>query len=103
MSSKERQQEILRILLSRRRETMRNLAEELRVTQRTIANDITALTLSYPIETTRGHCGCVRLADWYRPSRQHLCPEQIRALEEAAPLLQGKSRQALLSILEQFR
>ena len=69
MTANERRAEIIRILAGRRRETMRQLACELGVTSRTIYNDIIALTVDHPIETIRGNGGCVKLADWYHPSK----------------------------------
>jgi predicted DNA-binding transcriptional regulator YafY len=72
----ERRAEIVRILVCRRQETMGRLARELDVTDRTIRNDITVLSVDYPLETVRGNGGCVRLADWYYPHKTVLTQEQ---------------------------
>ena len=102
MNAAERQQAIANILVHRRQETMENLAAEFGVSRRTIVSDITALTCSLPIESVRGHHGGVRLADWYRPHRQTLSPEQAGALRRAATRAEGEEKRLLLSVLAQF-
>ena len=62
---------------------MQVLAAELgRVTDRTIRNDILVLTAEYPLETSRGNGGGVRIADWYHPHKNILSQEQISVLEQ---------------------
>ena len=102
MNSAERQHAIATVLIHRRHETMANLASEFGVARRTVVNDIAAITCSLPVQTARGNSGGVTLADWFRPHRSTLCPEQAAAIRKAAPLLTGEDRQALLSILYQF-
>ena len=82
MTMNERRAEIIRILTARRKDTMRQLAEELGVTMRTIRSDILVLTVDYPLETQRGHGGCVKVADWYHPHRSILSDEQQRVLKQ---------------------
>ncbi|OLR55074.1 hypothetical protein BHK98_02725 [Hornefia porci] len=72
MTATERREEIMRIIVVRRRENMTNLARELGVTTRTIRNDILVLTSSYPLETVRGHGGGVYLPDDYQPYKNTL-------------------------------
>ena len=79
MTANERRNEIVRILVSRRRETMKQLAS-VNVTDRTIRTDITVLTVDYPFETVRGNSGCVKVADWYQPHRNILSQEQQNLL-----------------------
>ena len=55
----------MRIMVARRQENMQVLAAELGVTDRTIRNDILVLTAEYPLETSRGNGGGVRIADWW--------------------------------------
>lgn len=103
MSSTERRQAIISVLIDRREDTMSNLAAEFGVTRRTIIGDIEELSLSYPIETAKGrYGGGVKVADWYRPSRRTLASEQIDAIRKAAQFLEGKDRRALMSVLSQF-
>lgn len=102
MTASERRQEIMNILICRRRATASGLAEELGVTKRSILTDIQELSLQYPIETESGRYGGIRLAEWYRPSRKVLAREQMDAIRKAAQFLEGEEKSALLSILTQF-
>ena len=51
MNTADRRDEIISILMVRRRITAKELAEEFNVTVRTIQNDIQALSLGFPIYT----------------------------------------------------
>ena len=82
MSANERRAEIMRIMVARRQENMQVLAAELGVTDRTIRNDILVLTAEYPLETTRGNGGGVRIADWYHPHKNIFSQDQISVLEQ---------------------
>ena len=77
---------------------MQRLAIELGVTDRTIRNDITALTVDYPLETEVGRHGCVKLADWYHPHRNILSREQTSALID----LLDKADEPLTKILREM-
>lgn len=73
------------------------------VTMRTIRNDITMLSLRYPIQTVRGrYGGGVQLADWFQPQAKTLAPEQKELLQRIEPSLTGKDLTVLNSILLQF-
>lgn len=103
MTAAERRDEIMNVLVSRRHVTAAELADMFGVTERTIRSDMLVLTPTYPIEPVFGrYGGGYRLADWFRPSRKVLAPEQIDAVRKAAQFLEGAERQALLSILTQF-
>lgn len=99
----ERQNAILHVLYARRSDRIANLAEEFGVSIRTIKYDIETLSCSYPIETVRGrHGGCVKVADWYHPTRSSLCPEQMALLKKLAPSLSGDDLTVMNSIISQF-
>lgn len=98
MSANERRAEIIRILVARRQENMQVLAAELGVTDRTIRNDILALTVDYPLETSRGNGGGVRIADWYHPHKNILTKEQICVLQQ----LMDKADENQQSVLNQM-
>ena len=90
-------------LCQRRRDTIQNLATEFSVSERTIRHDIDALSLTLPIETTRGrYGGGVSVADWYHPTRTMLCAEQIVLLKRLASSLDGDDLAVINSILSQF-
>lgn len=103
MTRAERRDEILRVLYTRRRESIANLAVELGVSVRTIKYDMEALMCLHPIETVRGrYGGCVKVLDWFFPTKTRLCAEQIALLKRIA---EGSSTDDLIvlnSILSQF-
>ena len=92
MSANERRAEIMRIMVARRQENMQVLAAELGVTDRTIRNDILVLTAEYPLETTRGNGGGVRIADWYHPHKNIFSQDQISVLEQLMDKIGAESR-----------
>lgn len=98
MSANERRAEIMRIMVARRQENMQVLAAELGVTDRTIRNDILVLTAEYPLETTRGNGGGVRIADWYHPHKNIFSQDQISVLEQ----LMDKADDELKKVLDQM-
>lgn len=103
MRANERRAAILEILCRRREETMQNLADEFHVTRRTILSDIDELTLSYPIQTTRGRFGGgVKVADGYYIGRKYLKPSQLQLLQRLAGSLTGSDLSVMNSILSDF-
>lgn len=103
MNQSERRNAILSALYMRREDNIARLADEFGVSVRTMKYDIEALSCSYPIETVRGrHGGCVRLADWYHPTRASLCPKQAALLKKLAPGLDDGDLTVLNSIISQF-
>jgi len=82
---------------------MKNLAEEFGVSIRTIRDDITELTLSYPITTVRGrYGGGVKVEDWYHLNRKNLNPMQLDLLKRIAPTLEGSDLATMNSIISEF-
>ena len=103
MNRLERRNAILHALYARRSDKVANLADEFGVSIRTIKYDIEALSCLYPIETVRGrYGGCVKLSDWYYPTRVALCPEQLALLKKLAFSSSGVELQILNSIISQF-
>lgn len=103
MSPGERRRELLELLCRKRQETMKNLAEEFGVSIRTIRDDITELTLSYPITTVRGrYGGGVKVEDWYHLNRKNLNPMQLDLLKRIAPTLKGCDLATMNSIISEF-
>lgn len=103
MTRTERRDEILRVIYTRRRESIANLAVEFGVSVRTIKYDIEALMCLHPIETVRDrYGGCVKVLDWFFPTKTRLCAERIALLKRIA---EGSSTDDLIvlnSILSQF-
>ena len=102
MGANERRAEIMRILIGKRHVTMRALADELHVTTRTIRTDITALTADYPLETTRGNGGCVKLADWYHPHKRLFSREQQQVLTELVAVSDARQSRVLRELLSAY-
>ncbi|NMA73458.1 MAG: DeoR family transcriptional regulator [Bacteroidales bacterium] len=103
MGPNERRMEIMEVLCQRRHETMKNLAFEFDVSERTIRNDISILSLSYPLETIRGrYGGGVRVMDGFYMNRKYLKPEQKDLLERLSTNLSGEDLSIVNSILKEF-
>lgn len=102
MTAIERREAILDALCVRRQEQVSNLAEEFGVNERTIRRDLLELGCSYPIETTRGNGGGVKIADWYHCDRRYLSPEQADVLKRLTSLAEGHDLDVLNGILNQF-
>ncbi len=103
MGPNERRMEIMEVLCQRRHDTMKNLAFEFGVTERTIRNDISILSLSYPLETIRGrYGGGVKVMDGFYMNRKYLKPEQKNLLERLSTSLSGQDLSIMNSILKEF-
>lgn len=102
MKAQERRIRVFSILCSRRCDTVGHLAAEVGVSEKTLRRDIAVLTLSYPIETTRGRCGGVKLADWFFPTQRYLTPQQRNLLKQVAADCGDGDRETLLDIAAQF-
>ena len=101
MSANERRAEIMRIMVARRQENMQVLAAEL-VTDRTIRNDILILTAEYPLETTRGNGGGVRIADWYHPHKNILSKDQMTVLEQLMDKADDEQKKVIDQMLREY-
>ena len=92
----------LEVLCRRRHDTYDNLAFEFNVSRRTIRRDIAILMCSYPIETSRGYGGGVRVADGYYLHRRTLNKKQVALLIRLRVQLDGDDLNTLNSILRLF-
>lgn len=102
MTANERRNAILEVLCLRKFETVENLAFEFGVTGRTIRSDILALSLEYPIYTSKGNGGGIRVDDNYRLGKTYLTDEQQNLLNRLLPKLKGKDAEVMKSILKTF-
>ena len=102
MTANERRAEIMRILIACRHETADRLAAELGVTARTIRTDIAVLTVDYPLETSRGNGGCVKVADWYHPHRNIFSQEQQSTLYQLMETATLQQREVLRQMLLEY-
>ena len=102
MSQSERRSAIIDVLCQKRFETVANLAARFGVSARTIRCDILALSCSYPITTTKGHNGGVRIADWFHLYKKSLSQQQKDLLFKLRTTLSGDDLVVMNSILAQF-
>jgi len=102
VSANERRAEIMKILAARRQENMQNMAREFGVTDRTIRNDILVLTIDYPLETSRGNGGGVKLADWYYPHKNLFSIEQIQTLQDLMSVADEYQKDVLEGMLRAY-
>ena len=102
MGPAERRRAIWEYLCSTRFSTTRQLADRFGVCERTIRNDLIVLACTYPIETSFGPYGGIRMAEWYRPDRKTLSPKQTSLLVRVRLTLEGEDLKVMNSILIQF-
>ena len=102
MNAAERRLEIIDILCVERKSTTARLADYFRVSQRTILNDVSWLSLHYPILTREGRGGGITLADWYDPKKDYLTFKQTEILESIIPKHKGEEAELLKYILKKF-
>ena len=102
MTTNERRAEIMRLLVARRAISMSALATELGVCRRTICTDIEMLTLDYPLQSTMGRNGCVRVPDWYHPHRNVLTMDQQTVLSQLMETATEQQREVLRQMLVEY-
>ena len=98
----ERREEILKLLISRRKSTVPILMHEFHVSEKTIRRDIRALMLKYPLETFSGNGGGVQIPEWYAPNKNLLSKEEVTVLEELLQKADVYQSRILKQILSRF-
>lgn len=93
---------ILFILSRRRSETIGTLAHECEVSFNTICNDISLLSMKFPIETRQGNGGGVYVVDNWHFGEKNLKPEQEQFLMSLLDSHSGMELEILKSILSEF-
>ena len=101
MSTDERREEMIRILLGGKRITVPKLARQLGVSERTIYRDLSVLTVDrgYPIDTETGRSGGIFMCEFKHAHKRILSHIQIRALHTAIEMVDCETAEALRSIL----
>ena len=102
MTADERRDALLEIIFARRYETIENLAFEFAVCRRTIERDVLHLSLRFPIYTTKGIGGGVRVMEDYKRDGKYLSTEQEDLLNKLSKSLAGKESEVMKSILKMF-
>ena len=101
MSVYERRRAILKALYNRKFDRRVNLANEFGVSIRTIDNDITYLSLTYPIYTSRGKYGGVFIDKNFKLNK--LNAEELEFLSKMLPMLTAEDNKALKEIIKKLR
>ena len=101
-STTERRQSILEVLCLRRFDTIDHLADEFGVSRRTIRYDLEVLQCSYPIITSRGGGGGVRVMEGFFLGMKYMTNEQTALLEKLSVNLTGDELLVMQSILKTF-
>lgn len=58
--------------------------------------------VDHPLETQRGHGGCVKVADWYHPHRNILSNEQQHVLSELLGTCNAHQANVLHQMLDEY-
>ena len=102
MPAFERRLAIISVLRLRRCDTRGNLAAAFGVSKRTIENDVTFLSLKYPIYTKQGKGGGIFLTDDYIIGVPRLNRKQIDLLAMLLETLEGENRRTMEEIIERY-
>lgn len=82
---------------------MRDLASRFNVSVRTIRTDVDFLSITYPIETTRGrYNGGISFIEGYRPKNPRLTSVQRDFLYRVMPKVSKSDQEIIQSILHDF-
>ena len=104
MDAMERRCQIIEILCdAKMRIKMRDLASRFNVSVRTIRTDVDILSLTYPIQTTRGrYNGGISFIEGYRLKKPHLTPAQRNFLYRIMKSISKSDQEIVQSILHDF-
>lgn len=104
MDAMERRCQIVEILCDAKISVkMRDLASRFNVSVRTIRTDVDVLSLTYPIQTTRGrYNGGIGFIDGYRPKNARLTPIQRDFLYRIMCKVSKSDQEIVQSILHDF-
>ena len=102
-STTERRMKILEFLSTQRRTTLSELMMRFDISQSTARRDITILSCSYPIKTSRGGGGGIYIIGNFRFGNLYFTEEQYSLLERLSKLLKGNDYVIMLEILKTFR
>ena len=104
MDAMERRCQIVEILFDAKiRVKMRDLASRFNVSVRTIRTDVDVLSLTYPIQTTRGRYNDgIGFIDGYRPKNARLTPIQRDFLYRIMCKVSKSDQEIVQSILHDF-
>ena len=98
----ERRQLILEYLCEVRSTTRSKLMQEFKVSKNTVDRDLQSLMCSYPIETSKGTGGGVRIAEGYILGIKYMNEVQIDLLKRLSETLTGEDLAVMRSIIKKY-
>ncbi len=101
-STAERRQQIIEYLCQVRFTTRSQLMREFDISKNTVDRDLQILMCSYPIETTKGNGGGVRVANSYYLGNHYMTSEQKDLLERLSENLSANDLAIMNSIIRIF-
>ncbi len=103
MTTYERRQELIEVLVLRGKDKIDNLAFEFGVSSKTIARDIDFLSLYYPLYSVKGgYYGGIYIDSRYRVKRKFLNAAEIQLFQELACELCGEKLRIMQNFLKTF-
>lgn len=101
-TANDRRREMIDYLSVKRNTTLSDLMGRFGISRSTALRDLEVLTCSYPIETTKGNGGGIRVADGWYLSRSYLSDKQEALLRDLMSGLQPQDRETMNAILAKF-
>ena len=98
----ERRQLMIDYICQVRYTTRPILMREFNVSKNTVDRDLEILMCSYPIETSKGKGGGIRIADWFRLNKKYLTTQQTALLQKLSQNLEGEDIITMNEILSTF-
>lgn len=98
----ERRQLMIEYLCEVRFTTRPQLMQRFNISKNTVDRDLQLLMCSYPIETTQGTGGGVRIADGYSLGLKYMNSAQIELLQRISQTLTGEDLEIMKGILKKY-
>ncbi len=102
MNTMERRMAIIDVLIERGYEKADNLAFEFGVSEKTIRNDVSQLSLSYPLYTVTGPYGGIYIDEKYCTSRRFINDAELKLFTKLAQGLAGEELALMQRFLKHF-
>lgn len=98
----ERRQQMIEYLCEVRFTTRPKLMQEFHISKNTVDRDLQILMCSYPIETSKGTGGGVRIADGYYLGIKYMNDTQIELLKRLSVILTGEELAIMQGIIKKY-
>lgn len=98
----ERRQQMIEYLCEVRSTTRPKLMQKFNISKNTVDRDLQFLMCSYPIETSKGTGGGVRIAEGYSLSIRYMNDVQIDLLKRLSETLAGEELSIMQGIIKKY-